>query len=99
MKKTWFRIVQLGIAVFLSLPGLAMAAAEKAAPIIIVADKRLVEWGPSVYFLNLYNTDPFMFGLVCALITTFLGVSFGLVTDQIMKHTGIDLTSRKIIEH
>jgi hypothetical protein len=99
MKKTWLRIVQLGIAVFLSLPGIAMAAAEKAAPLIVVADNRVVAWGPSVYFLNLYNTDPFMFGLVCTLITSFLGATLGLTTDQIMRHTGLDLTSRKIVEH
>ena len=29
----------------------------------------------------------------------FLGVSLGFIADQVMKHTGLDLTSRKIIEH
>ena len=35
----------------------------------------------------------------CTVFTAFLGVSLGFITDRIMKHTGLDLTSRKIVEH
>jgi hypothetical protein len=40
-----------------------------------------------------------MFGVWCTIITAALGGFLGVTTDQIMKRTGIDLTSRKIVEH
>lgn len=97
------RIYYLSLA-FLSLawlfsPGPAMAAGPAAEMLIVVADNRVVDWSFSKFWVDYYNTDPFMFGFWCTIFTAFLGVSLGFITDQIMRHTGLDLTSRKIIEH
>ncbi|MBI4965634.1 MAG: hypothetical protein HY913_20320 [Desulfomonile tiedjei] len=97
------RIYYLPLA-FLSLaclliPDLIMAAGPKAEMLIVVADNRVVDWSFTKFWIDYYNTDPFMFGLWCTIFTAFLGVSFGLITDQIMRHTGLDLSKRTIVEH
>ena len=61
----------LGLAVVLAatcltFPELASAAAEKADMLVVVADSRRVSSGWSRYFLDVYNTNPFMFGVWCA---------------------------------
>jgi len=99
MKPIVIRLATLLAAAFVFISDLAQAAGGKAEMLVVVADTRRVSWGPTVYFTDLYNTDPFMFGVVCTVITLILGVTLGALTDQIMKHTGIDLTSRKLIEH
>jgi hypothetical protein len=53
----------------------------------------------SRFFVDVYNTNPFMFGIYCIILTAALGGGLGLITDFFMKRTGIDLTSRKIVEH
>jgi hypothetical protein len=83
----------------LLVPDLVMAAGGKASMLIHVADTRVTQSSTSIFFLNLYNTDPFMFGVWCTIITGFLGGFFGLTTDFLMKRTGIDLTKRTIVEH
>jgi hypothetical protein len=88
----------LGMATFL-VPDIVSAAGGKAEMLIVVADNRVVDWSVSKWWVDIYNTDPFMFGVYCTLFTAFLGVSFGLITDQIMKRTGIDLSKRTIVEH
>lgn len=99
MKRLWLKLASLFGALSVLVPGLVYAAGGKAETLVVVADKRMVSSPVTVYFLDLYNTDPFMFGLVCTIITAFLGCALGLLTDFIMKRTGIDLTSRKIVEH
>ena len=83
----------------LLVPEIVMAAGGKAEMLIVVADNRVVESSWFKFWIDQYNTDPFMFGLYCTIFTAFLGVSLGLITDQFMKRTGLDLTSRKIVEH
>jgi hypothetical protein len=99
MKPIFLRLAILLAAAFVFISDLAQAAGEKAEMLVVVADTRRVSWGPSVYFTDLYNTDPFMFGLVCTIITAIMGGGLGLLTDTIMKRTGLDLTSRKLVEH
>lgn len=99
MRKIYCRLAALCAAAYLLLPDLVLAAGAKGEALIVVADTRRVNSEWTLFFLNLYNTDPFMFGLWCSIMTAFLGVSLGLITDQFMKRTGIDLTSRKIVEH
>ena len=84
---------------YLLLPDLILAAGEKADMLVVVADSRRVTWSVSRFFVDVYNTNPFMFGIYCIILTAFLGGALGLITDFIMKRTGIDLTSRKIVEH
>jgi hypothetical protein len=99
MRTLYYRLLALGGLLLLLLPDFAQAAGDKAAALINVADTRVVSWGPTLFFLDLYNSDPFLFGCVCTLFTLIMGVSLGFITDQIMRHTGIDLTKRVIVEH
>jgi hypothetical protein len=100
MKRFFGLIALLGTAASTFLVDLAHAAGGGgAAMLVVVADTRRVEWSGTKYFLDLYNTDPMMFGIVCVILTAFFGCGLGLLTDQVMKRTGIDLHSRKIIEH
>jgi hypothetical protein len=88
----------LGMATFL-VPDIVSAAGGKAEMLIVVADNRVVDWSVSKWWVNIYNTDPFWFGIYTTAFTAFMGGTLGLITDQIMKRTGIDLTSRKLVEH
>ena len=99
MRTMYYRLLAVGAVLGLFLPDLARAAGDKAEALINVADTRVVSWGPTIFFLNLYNADPFLFGCLCVALTLFLGVSLGFITDRIMRHTGIDLTKRTIVEH
>lgn len=99
MKKIWFSLVSLAVTLYLFIPDLVQAAGGKASMLVVVADTRRVSSPFTLYFLNLYNTDPIMFGVVCAIITAALGCGFGLIADFLMKRTGIDLTSRELVEH
>jgi hypothetical protein len=83
----------------LLVPSLALAAGGKADMLIHVADTRIVQSSTTIFFLELYNRDPFMFGVWCTIITAVLGGTLGVTTDFIMKRTGIDLTKRTIVEH
>jgi hypothetical protein len=87
-----------GAALFL-LPDLVLAAGPKAEALIVVADTRRVSSPFTLWILDTYNTNPFMLGIWCSVFTTCLGVTLGLITDVLMRHTGLDLTSRKIVEH
>jgi hypothetical protein len=99
MRTLYYRLLALSGALYLCLPDFAQAAGGKAEQLINVADTRVVTWGPTIFFLDLYNSDPFLFGCMCTLITLIMGVSLGFITDRIMRHTGIDLTKRTIVEH
>ena len=81
------------------LPDLVQAAGGPAEMLVVVADSRRVQNSIARYFVDSYNTNPLWFGIECTIITAAMGVSFGLATDFIMKRVGIDLTSRKIVEH
>ena len=79
-------------------PALALAAGEKADNIVVVADTRRVS-GFMKYLSNLYNTDIWMFAIWAVVLTAALGCILGFLMDFIMERTGLDLKSRKIIEH
>ena len=99
MSRPYYLLALVCGAVLLLLPDLVLAAGPKAEALIVVADTRRVSWPFTVWVLNTYNTDPFMLGVWCSVFTAGLGVTFGLTTDFLMKHTGIDLTHRTIVEH
>jgi hypothetical protein len=99
MRSIYYSLLAFLAMICLLLPDLVLAAGGKADLLIVVADDRVVQWSFSKFFLHLYNTDPFMFGVWCTIITAALGVTLGVTTDQIMRHTGIDLTKRTIVEH
>jgi len=85
-------------AVTLLLPNWALASAEKAGDLVVVADTRHLS-GFNLYIANLYNENQWLFAVWAVVLTSLLGVGLGLLMDLIMKRTGIDLSSRKIIEH
>jgi hypothetical protein len=99
MTRIYFRLIAFLASAYLLLPDLILAAGEKADMLVVVADSRRVTWSVSRFFVDVYNTNPLMFGVYCIILTAFLGGTLGFITDFIMKRTGIDLTSRKIVEH
>lgn len=68
------------------------------APIVVVADTRVVH-GILHYFSNLYNTNILLFAVWAVVLTAAYGVVLGLIMDKLMALTGLDLKSRKIVEH
>ena len=68
------------------------------APIVVVADTRVVH-GILHYFSNLYNTNILLFAVWAVVLTAVYGVVLGLIIDKLMALTGLDLKSRKIVEH
>jgi ABC-type Fe3+ transport system permease subunit len=99
MKRIYYLLLAFLSLACLFNPIPAMAAGPAAEMLIVVADNRVVDWSFSKFWVDYYNTDPFMFGLWCTIFTAFLGVSLGFITDQIMRHTGLDLSKRTIVEH
>ena len=51
------------------------------------------------YFANLYNTNTVLFAVWATALTAAYGCFLGLIMDFFMERTGLDLKSRKIIEH
>ncbi len=100
MKRIHYALMAFLSLAYFFLPDLVLAAGgEKVASLIVVADPRVVDWSVARFWVDQYNSDPFMFGVWCTLFTALLGASLGFITDRIMRHTGLDLTSRKIVEH
>ncbi len=99
MKTVFSRLLLLASLAALLLPEVLWAGGGKAEMLVVVADTRQVSSGINLYLLDLYNTNPMGFGLLCVIVTAALGSSLGFITDQVMKRTGIDLKSRKIVEH
>jgi len=99
MRKLFYPLFAFLALACLLTPDLVMAAGEKADMLVVVADSRMVQSPITLYFLNIYNTNPLGFGILCVILTSVLGCTLGLTADFIMGRTGLDLTSRKIIEH
>lgn len=97
MRRRW---ISMGgaLAILSALPGLALAAGEKAVDLVVVADTRMLS-GWNAYFATLYNEDMVLFAVWAVVLTTAMGMGLGILMDFIMKRTGIDLTSRKLVEH
>ncbi|MDI6853058.1 MAG: hypothetical protein QME75_05570 [Deltaproteobacteria bacterium] len=98
MKRIWTKIIGLGALAFILLPQIALAAGEKAAPLVIVADtRRFTGW--QAWWTNLYNESHLYFTLVTVAIIPVVGFLFGCLADLIMGRIGIDLKSRELAEH
>ena len=96
--KIWTKITTLIAGLLLFCPALALAAAEKAAKLVIVADTRKFT-GWEAWWTNLYNESHVYFTLLTVVIIPLVGVIFGTIADLIMSHIGIDLKSRELAEH
>jgi ABC-type Fe3+ transport system permease subunit len=97
-------VVIIGLMVALLLPSLAMASGDKASALIVVADTRMITETDSYhtfmrYLADAYNTNILVFAIWCTVLTALYGVTLGFLMDFLMARTGLDLKSRKIIEH
>jgi len=98
MKRIWMKIT--GMALFLTalIPEMALAAAEKAAPLILVADTRKLS-GIMKWWADLYNESHLWFTVLTVVLIPVIGLIFGVIADIVMSHIGIDLKSRDLAEH
>ena len=90
------RLVFLGtLALCLLIPIAAWAEGE----LVVVADTRRISSFILRYFADLYNTNITLFAVWAVVLTALYGSFLGVLMDFIMTRTGIDLKSRKIVEH
>ena len=99
MRKTVGIVTTLLGAAMLLVPEKILAAGGKASELVVVADTRVIESGILRYFADLYNTNIWLFAVWAVVLTAAYGCFLGWVMDKIMEHTGLDLKSRKIVEH
>jgi len=84
---------------YLWLPSALWAGGEKSSDLVVVADTRVLHSSILKYFSELYNTNIVLFALWAVILTAFYGCLLGVLMDLIMSRTGLDLKSRKIVEH
>ena len=100
MKRLFFAVGALCFALFLFLPDLLWASGGGAATnLVVVADTRRISLGVVRYIADLYNTNPWLFACWAVIVTACYGGILGFIMDKIMARTGLDLKSRKILEH
>jgi len=98
MKRLWTKITTLVAMAFVLMPEIVLAAAEKAAPLVVVADTRkLTGW--EAWWTNLYNESHLYFALLTVALIPLVGLIFGVIADIVMGYIGIDLSSRELSEH
>lgn len=78
---------------------LAQASGDKASELVVVADTRVLDSGIMLYFADLYNTNILLFAIWAVVLTAGYGCFLGFFMDKLMGMTGLDLSSRKIVEH
>lgn len=98
LKRMW-KMLPLLLAVPALLPGLAWAAGGKAADLVVVADTRVVANPVLYYFADVYNMNPTLNAVWAVVLTAIYGSFLGFFMDFLMSRTGLDLKSRKIVEH
>ena len=99
MKRFFLRFIAFITAVYLVSPSILWASGEKANELVVVADTRVLSSGIMVYFANLYNTNILLFAVWAVVLTAVYGCFLGFLMDFFMSRTGLDLKSRKIVEH
>ena len=97
-------MMMLVVVLGLMLPATAPAAGEKASNLVVVADTRvLTDTGYydsfMKYMADAYNGNIMMFAIWCTVLTACYGAVLGFLMYFLMSRTGLDLKSRKIIEH
>ena len=88
------------ILMLLLAPGLAWAGGGGGgSELVVVADTRVITNSALRYFADLYNTNVTLFAGWAVVLTAAYGAILGFLMDAIMKHTGLDLSKRTIVEH
>ena len=98
MRKIWKKIALISGLLTL-VPQLVMASGDKASELVVVADTRVIENSVMLYFADLYNTNILLFAVWAVVLTAAFGCFLGVLMDKLMGLTGLDLKSRKIVEH
>ena len=103
MKKMKVLIV-VGVILGIILPGVALAGGDKASELIVVADTRVLSdtgyyTAFMKYMADAYNSNILVFAIWCTVLTAVYGGFLGFLMDFLMSRTGLDLKSRKILEH
>lgn len=98
MKRIFSALIAFA-AVDLLIPALLWASGEAATNLVNVADTRRVSSVFLHYIADLYNTNPWLFAVWAVVLTALYGFILGFIMDLIMSRTGLDLKSRKILEH
>jgi hypothetical protein len=98
MKPICKRLMAMLAAGLVLLPGWVWASGEAASNLVVVADARRVS-GIMKYFSDLYNTNIWLYAVWAVVLTVVMGSTLGFLMDFIMSRTGLDLKSRKIVEH
>jgi hypothetical protein len=98
MKRIFSALIAVA-AIDLLIPALLWASGEAAGNLVVVADTRRVTSGILRYIADLYNTNPWVFACWAVVLTGLYGFVLGCLMDFIMSRTGLDLKSRKILEH
>lgn len=83
----------------LAMPQTILAGGKKAGELVVVADTRVIDSAILKYFADLYNVNILMFAVWAVVLTAALGCALGFLMDLLMSRTGLDLKSRKIVEH
>jgi len=99
MKRIAKHIFTLLTMLYLWLPMAIWAGGGKASDLVVVADTRMLHSSIMKYFAGLYNTNIVLFAVWAVVLTAAYGCLLGVLMDIIMSRTGLDLKSRKIIEH
>ncbi|MFZ5573174.1 MAG: DVU0150 family protein [Thermodesulfobacteriota bacterium] len=97
-------MVVLGVVLGLLAPAIALAGGEKIGNLVVVADTRVIDdsgyYGSFMkYMADAYNHNIMVFAIWCTVLTACYGAFLGFLMDFLMSRTGLDLKSRKIIEH
>lgn len=98
MRRLLAKLILAVTALFVMLPDIAMAAAGKAAPLVVVSHSTKLT-GIMAWWSNLYNDNMFMFTILTGIFIPLAGATLGLIGDLLMGLTGIDLTKRELVEH
>jgi hypothetical protein len=98
MKNLSKKLIGVLTSILVWIPAVVWAGGPKAAELVVVADTRRLT-GVQHYFANLYNENILLFAIWAVILTAALGSGLGFLMDVIMEHTGLDLKSRKIVEH
>jgi hypothetical protein len=98
MRNMWIKLAGVMTMTFLIFSEAALAAGEKAAALVLVADTRKLS-GWEAWFANLYNESHVYFTIITVVSIPVIGVILGLLADLVMSRIGIDLSSRELSEH
>ena len=72
---------------------------EKASELVVVADTRMIGNPIMRYIADTYNTNLWLFAVWSVVLTALFGALLGFLMDWLISKSGLDLSSRKIIEH